>query len=188
MKGKLGKEFHDPPRGRPPGASARSGKIRIRNARPGDLEKIREVTISAFLQYASRMPDRWEDYRQNIVETLAEAKITELIVAEQDGVLVGSVVLYPPGSPSSPEAPQVRLLAVVPSARGKGVGAALMRQCIRRAKKKGAEVLALHTTDLMSVAMHMYEKMGFTRAPDLDFRVENVVVKGYRFKLGNPSA
>ncbi len=164
------------------------GRLRIRNARLGELKKIQDVTLSAFQQYASQMPDRWEHYRENILETLAEAKTSELIVAEQDGSLLGSVVLYPPVTPSSQgepaEPPSVRLLAVAPAARGKGIGTALMRECIRRARKTGADFLTLHTTDLMRVAMRMYERMGFVRAPDLDFQVDdNVIVKGYRFPL-----
>jgi len=49
---------------------------------------------------------------------------------------------------------------------------------------RGAAALALHTTDLMQVAMQLYERMGFIRAPDLDFHpVPEVTIKGYRFNL-----
>jgi hypothetical protein len=55
---------------------------------------------------------------------------------------------------------------------------------LRRARQSGAAALALHTTDLMQAAMQMYERMGFMRAPDLDFHpVPEVTIKGYRFNL-----
>jgi len=114
----------------------------------------------------------------------------EQIVAERDGVLVGAVLLYPAGgvivtSGGTPlRWPEVRLLAVSPDARGAGVGQALMDECVRRARRAGANALTLHTTDMMDVAMRLYERMGFARAPELDFRpAPQVTVKGYRLEL-----
>ncbi len=44
----------------------------------------------------------------------------------------------------------------------------------------GASLLGLHTTDIMHIAMRMYERRGFVRASKLDFRpAEGVLVKGY---------
>jgi hypothetical protein len=44
--------------------------------------------------------------------------------------------------------------------------------------------LTLHTTDMMRVAMGLYERMGFTRAVELDFTpAPGAVVKGYRLAL-----
>jgi hypothetical protein len=59
-----------------------------------------------------------------------------------------------------------------------------MKECIRRARLLGAGCLNLHTTDLMQVAMRMYERMGFVRAPELDFHPDpKVTVKAFRFNL-----
>ena len=44
--------------------------------------------------------------------------------------------------------PELRLLAVPPDQRGQGIGAALVRECIERARRSGAKILALHTTDM----------------------------------------
>ena len=164
----------------------------IRAARDSDRAAIREVTLSAYQEYASRMPDHWEEYRQNILATLAEVKPAEQIVAEQDGAVVGTVLLYPAGTVMTPRSevsvtlawPEVRLLAVAPTARGQGIGAALMRECIQRARQAGAASLTLHTTDMMKVAMGMYERMGFVHAPDLDFQpAPGTTIKGYRLDL-----
>jgi GNAT superfamily N-acetyltransferase len=98
--------------------------------------------------------------------------------------------MYPPGTAfSTPDegplaCPEVRLLAVAPEARGQGIGTALMEECIRRARGLGSPCLNLHTTDMMQVAMRMYERMGFVRAPELDFHPDpKVTVKAYRFDL-----
>jgi GNAT superfamily N-acetyltransferase len=171
--------------------TAKKNKLRIRDARGEERDAAREMTLSAFRQYAAVMPPpRWEGYRENILATLANAASAQQIVAEKEGIIIGSVLLYPPGTAfSTPEevhlaCPEVRLLAVAPEARGQGIGTALMMECIRRARLLGAVCLNLHTTDMMQVAMRMYERMGFVRAPELDFHPDpSVTVKAYRFQL-----
>ena len=166
--------------------------LTMRDAQERDRDAIREVTLSAFRQYAPLMPAHWEDYRQRMLSTLAQVEPAEQIVAEQEGTIVGAVLLYPAGAvfsrPNHPPVtlawPEARLLAVAPAARGQGVGAALMQECIRRAQRSGAEALTLHTSDIMQVAMRMYERLGFVRAPELDFHIPpDVTVKGYRLDL-----
>ena len=168
------------------------GGLRIRDARPAESGAVIEVTLAAYGQYAAVVPEHWEGYRQNIVATLAAAKPSTLIVAEEDAGLVGSVLLYPAGGEFAVpggqtvtlKEPEVRLLAVAPAARGRGVGAALMHECIRRARESRSSALTLHTMDMMQAAMRMYERLGFQRAPELDIEVApGVTIKGYRFVL-----
>jgi GNAT superfamily N-acetyltransferase len=150
----------------------KKNKLKIRDARSRDRDAVRKVTLSAFQQYAAVMPPpRWEGYRENILATVTDVEPAQQIVAEKEGVIVGAVLLYPPGTAfSTPDegpllCPEVRLLAVARQARGQGIGTALMKECIRRARRLGAGCLNLHTTDVMQVAMRMYERMGFVRAP-----------------------
>ncbi len=166
-------------------------KLKIRDARSEDRDAARKVTLSAFQQYATVMPPpRWEGYQQNILATLADVGPAKQIVAEKERAILGSVLLYPPGTAfSTPDegplaCPEVGLLAVAPKARGQGIGTALMKECIRRARRLGAACLNLHTTDMMQVAMRMYERMGFVRAPELDFHPDpSITVKAYRLEL-----
>ena len=168
--------------------------LHIRDACDTDREAIRAVTLSAYEEYAAAVsPQFMEDYRRGMLATLDEKGPAERIVAEQDGAIVGSVLLIPAGAAIHTPAglvrldwPEVRLLAVAPAARGQGVGAALMEACVRRARQSGAAVLTLHTTDIMRTAMHLYERMGFVHAPELDFSPgEDMIVKGYRLNLAD---
>ncbi len=166
----------------------------IRDAGTSDRGAIEAVTLSAYQQFGAVMPPAlWDRYRENIVSTLAAAKPKTQIVAEADGRIVGSVLLYPAGTEIVPPGgssmtlalPEVRLLAVAPSARGQGIGALLMDECVRRARESGAKALTLHTTDMMQAAMRLYERLGFQRMPDLDFEpAPGVTVKGFRLALG----
>ncbi len=166
--------------------------ITLRDAISADQNAIRDVTLSAYQEYAAVLhPLHWELYRQSIVATLADVRPAEQIVAEQAGAVVGTVLLYPASQFSTPDGvpttlalPEIRLLAVIPEARGQGIGGALVQECMRRAQAAGAAAITLHTTDMMQAAMRMYEKMGFVRVPELDSRpVPEVWIKGYRFEL-----
>jgi ribosomal protein S18 acetylase RimI-like enzyme len=56
-----------------------------------------------------------------------------------------------------------------------------MKECERRARDAGAKAIGLHTMEVMQDAIRMYERLGFVRTPETDFRPgEGVVVLGYR--------
>lgn len=148
--------------------------LHIRDVRDTDRAAIRAVTLSAYEEYAAAVsPQFMKDYRQGMLATLDEEGPVERIVAEQDGTIVGSALLFPAGAAIHTPAglirldwPEVRLLAVAPSARGQGIGLALMQACVQRARRSGAVVLTLHTTDIMQTAMRLYERMGFVALPN----------------------
>lgn len=169
-------------------------RVRIREAGADDRAAVEAVTLAAYEQYASVLPaPLWNAYRDNILATLAEAAPGVILVAEVEGRVVGSVLLYPAGAPMIEPGtgrewrigePEVRLLAVPPVGRGRGVGRRLMEECIRRTRAAGTATMTLHTTDMMRAAMALYERLGFHRAPELDFRpAPGVLVKGYRLAL-----
>ena len=165
--------------------------VTLREARSGDRDAIVEVTLAAYQEYASQV-QIWGPYRQNILATLANPRPATQLVAERDGTLVGTVLLYP-ASPAGAAAPgqgrwpEVRLLAVAPSARGQGVAHALMQECVRRAREARADALTLHTMSAMQAALRLYTRMGFQPAPELDFQpARGFTVNGYRLTLGPP--
>jgi ribosomal protein S18 acetylase RimI-like enzyme len=142
--------------------------VSLREARPADHDAIVDVTLAAYQEYATQIPF-WAPYRQNILATLANPSPATQLIAEHDGAIVGTVLLYPPSPPGAAAAPgqgrwpEVRLLAVAPSARGQGVAHALMQECVRRARASGADALTLHTTSVMRSALRLYARMGSFR-------------------------
>jgi GNAT superfamily N-acetyltransferase len=168
--------------------------FRIRDAVEGDRGAVRDVTLSAFQEYATVIPSHWEGYCQTILSTLADVKPAEQIVADRNGAVVGTALVYPAGTVfdrfSKPlDIPEIRLLAVSPTARGRGVGAALLRECVRRAQRSGARAVTLHTSDFMRVGKGMYERMGFVRAPELDLHpTADLTIMGYRLALDHPTS
>ena len=153
----------------------RNTAVTIRVATPDDFEAASAVNRAAYAEYAAFMePERIDRYLNNAGDVWSRQDAGDLLVAELNGEIVGSLTYYAPGPRSAAqrwpsEWAGLRLLAVAPSARGLGIGRLLMEASIERARSDGAPVIALHTTEMMEIARAMYERMGFVRAPEYDW-------------------
>ncbi len=154
----------------------------IREFQRDDKVEVDALALRAFEQFKETYGD-WPAFKARInVSALAE--VGEVIVAEMGGRIAGAVAYLGPGAKKAeffvPEWPIMRMLVVSPDARGLGIGRALAEDCIRRAKRDGATKFALHTSELMHVALPMYLRMGFiwnSNAPSIHGVAYSVYVK-----------
>jgi len=159
----------------------------VRLARPEDLAAASVVTVAA---YAGRgFIDEAEDgYEAHLADTASRARDAELYVALLDGEVVGCVTFCPNGSSwgeiAQPGEGEFRMLGVLPSAGGRGVGVALTERCLERSRELGYHAVVLSSLPTMTTAHRMYERIGFRRTPDRDWEpAANTRLWAYRLDL-----
>jgi ribosomal protein S18 acetylase RimI-like enzyme len=129
-----------------------------------------------------------EPYTEHLADAERRAAEAELWVAADEGQVLGCVTFCPPGSPwreiSEEGEAEFRMLAVSPAARGRGVGEALVRHCLERARELDLHVMVLSTMDKMAAAHRLYERLGFTRLSERDWEpVPGVTLLAYRLEV-----
>lgn len=112
-------------------------------------------------------------YTAELADVEGRAVDAVLLVANQDGEVVGTVTFCLPGTPWAEIAregeAEFRMLAVEASVRGHGIGRRLVEECLSRARTSGARRVVISTTPRMTTAHRLYEGMGFVRRPDRDW-------------------
>jgi len=147
--------------------------VLIRDATPHELDRIEALVLTAYREFQPLFSEQiWLAWMDNISKTIRSGA-GMLIVAEHEGELKGVVKFYPDAAHSGmgrwPEAAAaIRILAVSPEARGQGLGTILTQECLRRARDLKIRTIFLYTGTFMAAARHLYEKLGFRRAPELD--------------------
>ncbi|OMF89249.1 GNAT family N-acetyltransferase [Paenibacillus sp. FSL R7-0337] len=167
-----------------------STELVIREAVASDRGAIAGVLLEAYSEYAAVLPEPfWAEYRDSILGSVHGDAPVFRIVAELDGQIVGSVLLFTSSEAAygRPEldihTPIIRLLAVSPAVRARGVARLLIQEAAERAIALGAASLNLHTSDMMASAIRLYERLGFKRAYETDLKNGDTLVKGYRLEL-----
>jgi ribosomal protein S18 acetylase RimI-like enzyme len=165
-------------------------KLLIRDVRLEELNEVSVLLGDAYKQYENLIrPEAWEHYQKDIIDVCSRLDESDLIVAELEGRLVGCVTLYLDAARTMPEvwpagSAVIRLLAVHPAYRNRGIGRALMEACISRCRQAKIGSIGLHTTEIMDVAKKLYERMGFIRMPESDFHpTPEVTVMAYSLQL-----
>src|SRR5436190_3781959 len=167
----------------------------IRPARTDEYAALGKLLVSAYAALPA-MPSPQEQpayyaMLENVAARAAKPALRVFVAADDAGDLLGSVdfiddmAQYGSGGTASTvtNAVGIRLLAVDNAFRGKGVGKALTQFCIERARELGKARIVLHTTRAMQTAWAMYERLGFVRFPEIDFRQGGLEVFGFQLSL-----
>jgi GNAT superfamily N-acetyltransferase len=144
--------------------------MEIRDATADEFAAVGELVFEVYRTIIPGL-DEYADELRDVAGRIASGVL--VWVAEADGELAGTVSYVPGPGPyaefDDPAGAGIRMLAVLPAFQGRGIGEALVRACLDRARQDGRERVYLDTTRWMETAQRLYARMGFERAPELDW-------------------
>lgn len=125
-----------------------------RLAQPDEALALRDLVRAAYAKYIPRLGREPAPMLDDYAARIAAG---EAWVLEQDGALVGALVLE-----DEPDALMLYNIAVAPTAQGQGVGRRLIAFTEAEARRRGYALLRLYTNELMVENVAMYPRLGFT--------------------------
>ncbi len=159
--------------------------MHIRDAEPTDLPAVGELRVTAYL--TGKHMSEHSGYEPRLRSLGADGKGDVLVAVADSGEITGTVMLQ--GWPDAgqlvtgPGEAEIRALAVAPAEQGAGLGSALLKAVIDRARERGVENLLLFTQPDMRAAQHLYEREGFVRRPERDW-VQTPGIHAARLRAG----
>jgi ribosomal protein S18 acetylase RimI-like enzyme len=164
----------------------------VREAAPSERAEAGRITAGAYREFVRPGDDDWERYLARIADVDDRAQRTTVLVAVEDGRVLGSLTLELEGRvrdehdeefrPLAPGEAHIRMLGVDPEARGRGVARSMMAAAERAALDAGKTEVTLNTTRRMAAAKAMYERLGYERLEDRIFP-DGFVLLTYRKAL-----
>lgn len=163
-------------------------EFEIRPVRESEHAALGGITARAYLE-GGFLTGENDYYAAELRDVAGRAAKAEVLAAVDGEHVLGGVTFALPGSPlfeigGEGEA-EIRMLAVDPSAHGRGVGSALAVACVERARAEpGVKRIVLCSQTTMKAAHRVYGRLGFERAPELDWvPVPGVDLWGFALEL-----
>jgi len=156
-------------------------------------EAVQQLLVESYAQYKHSVEDEefWNLYVQGMVDSVNSPHVDRILVANDGDEILGTVQLFD-NAKNSYEGmgmeititdPFIRLLAVHPKARGKGIARELLKACLLYGKEKNADSVYLFTGEIMEKAIQLYERFGFKRDSQHEFENAGSYTRCYRYDL-----
>ena len=143
------------------GGRPEAGSVALRTHRPGDMGVVVQLEGAGYVEQFG-----WDQTFEGLVARIVADFLANYDparercwIAEMDGRHVGHIFLVK--HPNEPGTAKLRLLYVDPAARGLGLGARLVEECIRFARAAGYRKITLWTQSIMKAAHRIYQGAGF---------------------------
>jgi len=141
-------------------------EITIRPIAPGDNAALARAIRETLTEYGAAKPGTayYDEATDHLHKLFSQTARSAYFVAELDGEVLGGGGIFPTeGLPA--DTVELVKLYLLPAARGRGVGKALINQCFEAARANGYAHVYLETTEELTQAIPLYENLGFTYLP-----------------------
>ena len=153
--------------------------LTYRQGTKDDLQNLKKLAIKSWTPLQEKLTEEnFSSLKQRIsndktYEELIDQSTCIVCVADNDNI-IGMAFLVPKGNPTDiylKEWSYIRFVSVDPEFGGQGIGRKLTTMCIDKAKENGENTIALHTSEIMDKARHIYESLGFEILREIDQRL-----------------
>lgn len=152
-------------------------KFTYRNITNEDKNNLKQLGIIAYQQFGSTLTI---ENKIILDQVLSDEKKVENLIQQSTGFacidgneIIGMAYLIPHGNPwdvFKSEWSYIRMVGVNPKYQGKGIAKTLTQMCIDYAKETKEKTIALHTSEEMHAARHLYESLGFKQLQEIEPR------------------
>lgn len=121
---------------------------------------VTDELVDAFTQLIPQLSQSSPPPTSDALAAIVADPNTHLLIAEQDGTIVGSLTLIIFRSPTGVRA-RIEDVVVAEAARGTGLGRRLTDAAIERSREIGAKAIGLTSRPSRQAANGLYQSMGF---------------------------
>lgn len=154
-------------------------EIIYRSGTTNDISKVKELALKSWELYKESLTDEnWEKLYSNLSDQYMYANLIAhsacFVCSTDDNEIIGMAFLVPKGNPTDiydADWSYIRFLTVDPDFAGRGIGRKLTEICIEEARKNNESTIALHTSEMMDKARHIYEELGFKIDKEIEQRL-----------------
>lgn len=153
--------------------------ITYRQGTVADLKELKDLAIKSWRQFqATLTEENWIKLYTTLTDDktytdLLNQSISFVCVSSTDKI-IGMAFLVPNSNPTDiyeSDWCYIRFVSVDPEFGGQGIGRKLTIMCIDTAIQNGEKIIALHTSEIMDKARHLYESLGFKVLREIDQRL-----------------
>jgi ribosomal protein S18 acetylase RimI-like enzyme len=153
--------------------------IYYRKGTKTDLPDLKKLAVKSWQQFQKDLTtDNWKNLSNTLIDNNTYTELLDtsycMVSTTDQNEIVGMAFLVPKGNPTAiydKEWCYIRFVTVDPDFEGHGIGKKLTALCIEIAQENNEKVIALHTSEIMDKARHIYESLGFKILKEIDQRL-----------------
>ncbi|MDP1816190.1 MAG: GNAT family N-acetyltransferase [Leadbetterella sp.] len=152
--------------------------MRYRIAKLQDKAKLKDLGLNSYGQFKNILTEEnWSKLNSFLTNENSYSDLlsySKCFVCETNDKIIGMAYIIPKGNPTEifqTDWSYIRMVGVNTEFEGKGIGKKLIQMCIDYAKETNENIIALHTSEFINAARHIYENIGFKQIKELEPRL-----------------